>query len=46
MNAMSIVKWQTLVSRHILVVAYLRTQSLFPSTEIQLKRCVLDGVIF
>ena len=45
MNAMSKVKWQSVISRHILVVAYLRTQGLFLSTEIQLKRCVLNGVI-
>ena len=40
----STVKWQTLISRH-LIVAYLRTQSLLQSTKIQLKRYVPDGFI-
>ena len=40
----SIVRWQALIDRH-LIVALLQTQSLLPSTKNQLKRCVSDGII-
>ena len=39
-----LVKWQDLINRH-LSAAYLRTQSLLPSTKMQLTRCVSNGII-
>ena len=40
---LSIVKWQALISRH-LIAAYLRAQSLLRYKN-QLKRCIPNGII-
>jgi hypothetical protein len=42
---LSIVKWQALISRHLIVAYDLRTQSLPLSIKIQMKRCVPNEII-